>query len=233
MVNQKTLERPILFLYVRPRCFLTFGRGQLSVSSAQPVFTKDKDMNTMNEMDKLIKITNASKPPETFRRSAELFVLMVKGDEDIQLGFDLEGITYLDNRIQIDRQRELTKRERNIIRSLSGAFLGECYIHICDGKWQQDDSDRPMPDGFTRDDWGVEFAGGMVVCPFGQVRNQFENGEEDSVLHKFSVASILSTWCFCGRGGKVERKSCSVKSAKPKFPKSVLRNRRLSNVSQL
>jgi len=115
------------------------------------------------------------------RSNADTFRQIIKKSLNIELAYDLEGVRWLDE--YIDRQREtLTDDEKAKLPNPLGSYLGESIRRTYGGTWTQ----------HPEFGWGVRVNDRITVFPFNKVEKHLANAEGDSILGMFtSIAPLL------------------------------------------
>ena len=108
-----------------------------------------------------------------------LVVSIAENQIDTKIGFDREGVVWLDGYIQSQPEHGDPKNHEGLISTL-GSFFGECIIAIYGGDWQQ-----------TEYGWSVTFDNQNAAFPFAKVAKQLENGSDDSVLAMYDSIPVL------------------------------------------
>lgn len=116
---------------------------------------------------------------ESIKQNAELVISVASSELDVEVGFDLPGVEWLDG--YISRQHEHgDPANRDGLVSTLGSYFGECIIQSYGGQWAQLDGD-----------WAVRFDEKNAVFPFSKVSKHLENGPEDSVLSMFTTIPLV------------------------------------------
>jgi len=119
-------------------------------------------------------------PLEMINANAYLVVAAAQDDLGRDVGFDADGVRWLDGFIQrlhdqggVDDPEALSDR--------LGSFLGECIAQAYGGTWQE-----------TEHGWAVIVDGDLAVFPFNKVHKHLVDGAEDSVLSLFNGVPALA-----------------------------------------
>lgn len=116
---------------------------------------------------------------EQIKHNAELVISVAETQLDKQIGYNREGVEWLDGYIQRQHEHGDPTKFEGLANTL-GSYFGECIIATYGGKWQQ-----------TEYGWGVEFENGNSAFPFAKVAKHLENGSDDSVLAMFDSIAVL------------------------------------------
>lgn len=116
---------------------------------------------------------------EQIKHNARLVVSIAEAQLKTKIGFDREGVEWLDGYIQRQHEHGDGANFEGLVSTL-GSFFGECIITAYGGDWQQ-----------TEYGWSVSFDDKNAAFPFAKVRKQLENGADDSVLSMFDTISVL------------------------------------------
>jgi hypothetical protein len=116
---------------------------------------------------------------DLIKKNAELVVATAEKHLERKVGYDRDGVEWLDGYIQ--RQHEHGDPDnREALVSTLGSFLGECIIETYGGDWTH-----------TEYGWSVAFDNGNAAYPFAKAAKQLENGAEDSVLSFFDSIPVM------------------------------------------
>lgn len=114
-------------------------------------------------------------PISAIRENAALVLTIARTSLDQSIGFDEDGVRWLDGYIQKVRDHGDPETKSGLIDTL-GSFLGECIIQTFGGEWSKD--------GLG---WCVRLDSLNAAYPFAKVAKQLEFGAQDSVLSFFSA----------------------------------------------
>lgn len=115
------------------------------------------------------------------RANAELVRLVAREQLHTQVGYDADGVRWLEG--YIDRQRASARPElRQSLPSTLGAYLGECIRQVHGGQWFEDTDSG---------EWGIWIANRTTVYPFAKVRAQLAGAAGESVLALFVTIGSL------------------------------------------
>lgn len=112
---------------------------------------------------------------EVIRENADALVGFARDSFGVALGFDPDGVAWLDGFIEQRRPGLSPVLVTNLVLT-TGAFLGECLCRCYGGRWVR-----------VEDRWGVRFASGATVFPLAKARKHVECGPGDSVLSLFQA----------------------------------------------
>lgn len=116
---------------------------------------------------------------DKIKQNAQLVIQIAESQLNTRIGFDCEGVEWLDGYIQ--RQHEFGNPENHeALANTLGSFFGECIINTYGGDWTH-----------TEYGWGIGFDNGNAAFPFAKVAKQLENGANDSVLGMFNSIPVL------------------------------------------
>ena len=118
---------------------------------------------------------------EKLRTNAELFRKITHDNMNVDIGYDIEAVRWLDGYIQRQHENSDPTEHRKITQVL-GSFLGECIIHNIGGEWFHVD-----------DNLVVRFDSRNWAFPFIKVLKHLENGAEagDSVLGFYESVGVI------------------------------------------
>jgi len=116
---------------------------------------------------------------EKIRQNAQLVAATAENHLDTPVGYDREGVCWLDGYIQRQHEHGDPANREALVNTL-GSYLGECIIAVYGGSWTH-----------TEYGWGVAYDNGNAAFPFAKVAKQLENGAEDSVLSLFDSIPVL------------------------------------------
>lgn len=122
---------------------------------------------------------------DRIKQNAQLVISIAENQLDTKIGFDREGVAWLDGYIQRQHEHGDPENHEGLISTL-GSFFGECIIATYGGEWKQ-----------TEYGWSVTFENGNAAFPFAKVAKQLENGSDDSVLAMFDSMTVFFVG-FCG-----------------------------------
>ncbi len=118
-------------------------------------------------------------PEEMINANAYLVVAAAQEELGRDVGFDVEGVRWLDSYIQrlhdqggVDDPEALCDR--------LGSFFGECIIQAFGGAWQE-----------TEHGWAVVLDRDLAVYPFNKALKHLTEGADDSVLGLFNTIPAL------------------------------------------
>jgi|GEM_PF-3233465 hypothetical protein len=103
-----------------------------------------------------------------FRQCARHVAAVLTEELGWQVPFGRQGVERLADYLEQARPLLVRPEQADAVTSL-GAFLGECILQECGGRWTHQS-------GW----WGIELAEGVVACPFVQIQQQLSAGEEQS-----------------------------------------------------
>ena len=112
------------------------------------------------------------------RENAELVISLARKHLGRDVGFDRNGVQWLDGYIQ-RLHNAGTPASDNLVSTL-GAYLGECIRACYGGHWAE-----------VNGMWCVKFDDANAAFPFAKVFKQLENGAEDSVLSFFDATPLV------------------------------------------
>ncbi|MEZ5307176.1 MAG: hypothetical protein R2684_08540 [Pyrinomonadaceae bacterium] len=116
---------------------------------------------------------------ERIKHNAEL-VRKVAGEQlDVEVGYDLAGVKWLDGYTQRQFENDKTENVDGLVSTL-GSYLGECIVQTYGGTWAHSDYG-----------WCVEFSNGNAVFPFAKIEKHLRNGSDDSVLSLFETIPLV------------------------------------------
>jgi hypothetical protein len=112
--------------------------------------------------------------------SAEIFRKSVRDQLKVELGYDLEGVRWLDDYVEHLHQRKVEVADNQV--QAVGAFLGECIIRNFGGTWSTHDNMEM-----------VRFDASNGVFPFNKVRKHWSSGREggDSLLGMYEAVAAM------------------------------------------
>jgi hypothetical protein len=140
--------------------------------AASPPGTKNKRGRSVVEDDDLPMI-------DRLRANADLVVSIANKQLGKEIGFDEEGVRWLDGYIQRQHEHGDPANIDGLVSTL-GSYLGECIIQSYGGTWGEVDGS-----------WCVRFDDKNGTYPLAKVRKHLENGAEDSVLSFFTLIPIV------------------------------------------
>jgi hypothetical protein len=118
---------------------------------------------------------------ENIRKNAELVLIEMQKISDIDFGYNIESVAWLDG--YVERQRVRSDMDQGFIERLVdvlGSYLGECIIKCYGGYWNLDEGQ-----------WRVCFNSANCVYPFNKMRKQFEHGAGDSIKSLFNSIPLV------------------------------------------
>lgn len=121
------------------------------------------------------------------RANAELVRLVAREQLHTQVGYDADGVRWLES--YIDGQRSSARPElRTSLPSTLGAYLGECIRQVHGGQWFEDADSG---------EWGIWIANRTTVYPFAKVRAQLDGVAGASVLALFVAIGSMPEQAPC------------------------------------
>lgn len=99
---------------------------------------------------------------DKIKQNAQLVISIAESQLDTRVGFDREGIEWLDGYIQRQHEQGDSANYEALISTL-GSFFGECIINTYGGDWTH-----------TEYGWSVAFDNGNAAFPFAKVGKHLE-----------------------------------------------------------
>jgi hypothetical protein len=124
-------------------------------------------------------MTDDQSPLELIRANAELVLREARENLGQDIGYDADGVRWLDGFIQRRHDGDATDDPNGLVNTL-GSFLGECIVRTYNGSWRE-----------TEHGWAVIVDGDLAVFPFNKVHKHLVDGAADSVLSLFSGVPVL------------------------------------------
>lgn len=118
-------------------------------------------------------------PLEMIRANAEFVLNEARGNLGQDIGFDADGVRWLDGFIQRQHDGGAIDDPSGLVNTL-GSFLGECIVQTYGGAWQE-----------TEHGWAVVVGDNFEVYPFNKVHKHLTEGAGDSVLSLFNGVPVL------------------------------------------
>ena len=116
---------------------------------------------------------------EAIQQNAEVVVKQFASQLDVELGYNLDAVKWLDGYIQRNRL-EIKEKTRDKLINIFGSFLGECLKKEFGGNWT-----------FSENGFGIEFPDKTTAFPFNKVEKQFLNGSGDSIYSFFTAIPFI------------------------------------------
>jgi hypothetical protein len=147
--------------------FAKAGRPQPPQESAQTV-SPAQDSTAVDRL--------AARAPEM----AEVFRKAVRDRFKVELGYDLEGVRWLDAYVERLHEGKVEIADNQV--EAVGAFLGECFIRNLGGTWSLHDNMEM-----------VRFNASNGIFPFNKVRKHWSNGRQggDSLLGMYEAVIAM------------------------------------------
>jgi hypothetical protein len=125
-------------------------------------------------------MTENPSPQEMIRANAEMVLASARDDLGHDIGYDAEGVRWLDGFIQRRHDGGGVGDDPSGLTNTLGSFLGECIVRSYNGRWQE-----------TEHGWAVIVDGNLAVFPFNKVHKHLVEGAVDSVLSLFKGVPAL------------------------------------------
>ncbi len=109
----------------------------------------------------------------------ELKKIAEETKRQLKLKYDLVSVKFLAEFIE-QNKTNIKKNNWNRLINSYGAFLGECIIENYGGIWEKD----------ANGTIGIHFEDKDTVYPFLEVKEQFENFENNETGYQFSIYSF-------------------------------------------
>ena len=103
---------------------------------------------------------------------AKLVIDIINEKEAVQLDFSADSISWLDAYINQHRN-DLGENDKNVLRDMFGAFVGETILQNYGGQWDKTESDE----------WMIVFDNELHTSPFEMVSEKLDN--ETSLTHLY------------------------------------------------
>ena len=116
---------------------------------------------------------------ENIRKNAELVIMVMGSENDVELGLNAESVEWVDGFIERQRVGADADKMNDLTNSL-GSFLGECIRENFGGEWQG-----------TEHGLGVVFEDGNAVFPFSKTAKHFFNGADDSIYSFYKTIPFI------------------------------------------
>ena len=116
---------------------------------------------------------------EAIQQNAEVVVKQFASQLDVELGYNLDSVKWLDGYIERIRM-EIKEKTRDKLINIFGSFLGECLKKEFGGNWT-----------FSENGFGIEFPDKTTAFPFNKVEKQFLNGSGDSIYSFFTAIPFI------------------------------------------
>ena len=104
---------------------------------------------------------------------AKLVIDIMNEKEAVQLDFSADSISWLDTYINQHRN-DISEQDKQILREMFGAFVGETILKNYGGHWDKTDSDE----------WMIVFDNHLQTSPFEMVGKQLNNSESLTHLYQ-------------------------------------------------
>lgn len=116
---------------------------------------------------------------DRIRANAEQVVSAATAEVGEPVGYDEDGVRWLDEFIQDQHEQGDPADRRALVNNL-GSYLGECIVRSFGGEWAEVDGS-----------WCVRFDDRNAAYPFAKVRKHLENGAGESVLSFFTLIPVV------------------------------------------